>query len=198
MGSGFFIAVEGIDGSGKTTHARKLVRWLNRQDMSSLYTKEPTNGLVGRILKKMAKQKNIDSRVEALLFAADRLEHLNKIILPYLGKNYVVVSDRYVYSSLAYQAVTTGDSEWVREINKFARKPDLTLILDIEPKIGLSRIRRRRTRFEKEDFLDKVRQEYLVLAEREDLVVIDASKNIGEVFHDVVRVVEERLRGEAT
>lgn len=194
MESGVFIAIEGIDGSGKTTHSRKLVEWLINHDVCSLYTREPTDGAVGRILKKLAKQKDIDFRVEALLFAADRLEHLNKIILPYLEKNYVVVSDRYVYSSLAYQTVTTGEPEWVRKINKFARKPDLTLLLDIEPKIGLSRIRRHRTRFEEEDFLEKVRQEYLRLAEEDELTVIDASKNVEEVFHEIVKVVEEYLR----
>jgi len=191
---GFFIAIEGIDGSGKTTHSRRLVKWLNKHYVRSLYTREPTDGAIGRILKKMARQKNIDSRVEALLFAADRLEHLNKIILPYVKKKYVVVSDRYVYSSLAYQTVAIGDLEWVRRINKFARKPDLTILLDVEPRIGLSRIKKRKTRFEKEDFLEKVRQEYLRLAEEDGLKIIDASKNIEEVFYEVISVVQEYLK----
>jgi len=197
MGGGVFISIEGIDGSGKTTHSKKLVKWLSKHGVRSLYTREPTNGAVGRILKSIVKRRDVDSRVEALLFAADRLEHLNRIILPYLEKSYIVVSDRYVYSSLAYQTVTTGERKWVREINKFARKPDLTLLLDVEPKVGLSRIRRHRTRFEEESFLERVREEYLRLAEEDGLIVIDASKNIGEVFHEVVRVVGEHLKHES-
>ncbi len=193
-GGGFFIAIEGIDGSGKTTHSRRLVKWLSKHDVKSLYTREPTDGVIGRMLKKMARQKNIDSKVEALLFAADRLEHLDKTILPYVKKKYVVVSDRYVYSSLAYQTIAVGDPEWVREINKFARKPDLTILLDVEPRVGLSRIKRHKTRFEKEDFLEKVRQEYLRLAEEDGLKIIDASKNVEEVFHEIISVIKEYLK----
>lgn len=193
-GGGFFIAIEGIDGSGKTTHSKKLARWLNKHGVKSIYTREPTNGDIGRILKRMARKKNVDPRVEALLFAADRLEHLNKVIQPYVKKGYVVISDRYVYSSLAYQTVTTSDPEWVKEINKFAYKPDLTILLDLEPRIGLSRVRRNRTRFEEESFLEKVRQEYLRLAGKDELKIIDASKSIEEVFEKIVREVEEHLK----
>ncbi|MCL7403033.1 MAG: dTMP kinase [Thaumarchaeota archaeon] len=191
---GFFIAIEGIDGSGKTTHSRRLVKWLSKHGLKSLYTREPTDSAIGRMLKKMARQKNVDSRIEALLFAADRLEHLNKVILPYVKKKYVVVSDRYVYSSLAYQTVAIGDPEWVVEINKFAHKPDLTILLDVKPEIGLSRIKKRKTRFEKEDFLQKVRQEYLRLAEKDGLKIIDASKNIEEVFYEIISIVQECLK----
>ncbi len=191
---GFFIAIEGIDGSGKTTHSKKLVRWLNKHGVKSIYTKEPTNGDIGRILRSLARKKSVDPRVEALLFAADRLEHLNKVIQPYIKKEYVVISDRYVYSSLAYQTVTTSDPEWVKEINKFALKPDLTILLDLEPRIGLSRVKRNRTRFEEESFLEKVRREYLRLAEIDGLKIVDASRSIGEVFQEIVREVAKYLK----
>ncbi len=197
-GGGFFIAIEGIDGSGKTTHSKKLARWLNKHGVKSIYTREPTNGDIGRILRRMARKKSVDPKVEALLFAADRLEHLNKVIQPYVKKGYVVISDRYVYSSLAYQTVTTRDPEWVKEINKFAYKPDLTLLLDLEPRIGLSRVKRNRTRFEEESFLEKVRQEYLRLAGIDGLKIIDASKSIGEVFQEIVREVAEHLKNKVT
>lgn len=199
MGSGgFFIAIEGIDGSGKTTHSKKLVRWLNRHGIKSLYTKEPTDGDIGRMLRKMARERNADPRVEALLFAADRLVHLNSFIQPYVKKGYVVVSDRYVYSSLAYQAVTTGDPDWVKEINKFAFKPDLTILLDVDPKIGLSRVKRRWTKFEEDLLLERVKQEYLRLAENNGLKIIDASKSIEEVFQKILREVKDHLKNEPT
>ncbi|MEN2974970.1 MAG: dTMP kinase [Candidatus Caldarchaeales archaeon] len=194
---GFFIVIEGIDGSGKTIQSKRLVRWLNNKGFKSRYTKEPTDGPIGKILKKMIRKRNVDVRVEALLFAADRLEHLNREVIPYIQKGYIVVSDRYVYSSLAYQSVTTGDSEWIEEINKFAFRPDLAILLDVEPRIGLSRIRKRRARFEEEKFLEKVRERYLEIAVRERLKIVYASRSIGEVFQEIVQIVgkSQRFRG---
>ncbi|MCS7125948.1 MAG: dTMP kinase [Aigarchaeota archaeon] len=189
-----FIVIEGIDGSGKTVQSKKLVRWLNKTGFKSCYTKEPTNGSIGRILKKMAKMANVDVRVEALLFAADRLDHLNRVVLPSLQKGYIVVSDRYVYSSLAYQSVTTNDPEWVAEINKFAYKPDLAILLDVKPSIGLSRIKKYRVRFEEEEFLEKVREKYLEIAVKDGLKIVDASRSIEEVFQEIIQVVENFLR----
>lgn len=194
MGRGVFIAIEGIDGCGKTTQSKKLVRWLKKKRIKSVYTREPTNGVVGRILKKMARRENVDPKIEALLFAADRLEHLENIILPYLEKGYVVVSDRYVYSSLAYQSVTTRDPQWVREINKYAVKPDLAILLDIEPHVGLGRIKRRKTKFEREKFLEGVREKYLEIVKDGELKVIDASKSVDEVAEEIVRLVGGLLK----
>lgn len=190
---GFLIAVEGIDGAGKTTQARRLARWLRGRGIKARYTREPTDGPIGRLLRVMAGRRDVEPRVEALLFAADRLHHLRKTVLPLLDRGYVVVSDRYLHSSLAYQAATTGEPGWVEEINRFARRPDLAILLDIEPEIGLRRLRRRRTRFEEPGLLDRVRENYLRLAERGELRVVDASRSPGEVFRDVVRVVGEEL-----
>ncbi|MCF8884494.1 MAG: dTMP kinase [Nitrososphaerota archaeon] len=194
MESGVFIAIEGIDGCGKTTQSKKLVKWLEKKQIKAVYTKEPTDGVIGRILKKMVRRENVDPRIEALLFAADRLEHLKNTVLPLLEKGYVVVSDRYVYSSLAYQSVTTGDPQWVREINKYAVKPDLAILLDVEPNIGLSRIKRRKTKFEKEKFLEEVREKYLEMVRNGELKVIDASKNVDEVAEELVRLVGSFLK----
>lgn len=194
MQRGLLIAIEGIDGSGKTTQARRLVRWLRKKRISAKYTREPTNGQIGRILKAMALRKRVNPYLEALLFAADRLQHLEKTIEPLLSKGYVVVSDRYLHSSLAYQAATTGDPEWVRQLNKFARRPDLALLLDVEPRIGLGRIRRkRRSRFENIGLLEKIRENYLRMVEEGELLLVDASRDVEAVSETVRRIVGEFL-----
>jgi len=193
MKRGFLIVIEGIDGAGKTTHARKLVRWLRKKGIRTRYTFEPTRGAIGRILEKMASKRKVDVRVEALLFAADRIDHLNKIIRPLLEKGFIIISDRYVHSSIAYQSVTVGDQGWVEELNKFAEKPDLVILLDVDPETGLKRIKRKRARFERIEILKKVREKYLELAEREGFKVINANRGVEEVFEDVKSSVEKFL-----
>jgi len=193
MKRGFLIVIEGIDGAGKTTHARKLVRWLRKNGIRTRYTFEPTRGAIGRILEKMASKRKVDVRVEALLFAADRIDHLNKIIRPLLEKGFIIISDRYVHSSIAYQSVTVGDQGWVEELNKFAEKPDLVILLDVDPETGLKRIKRKRARFERIEILKKVREKYLELAEREGFKVINANRGVEEVFEDVKSSVEKFL-----
>ena len=193
MKRGFLIVIEGIDGAGKTTHARKLVRWLRKKGIRARYTFEPTRGAIGRILEKMASKRKVDVRVEALLFAADRIDHLNKIIRPLLEKGFIIISDRYVHSSIAYQSVTVGDQGWVEELNKFAEKPDLVILLDVDPETGLKRIKRKRARFERIEILKKVREKYLELAEREGFKVINANRGVEEVFEDVKSSVEKFL-----
>ena len=193
MKRGFLIVIEGIDGAGKTTHARKLVRWLRKKGIRTRYTFEPTRGAIGRILEKMASKRKVDVRVEALLFAADRIDHLNKIIRPLLEKGFIIISDRYVHSSIAYQSITVGDQGWVKELNKFAEKPDLVILLDVDPETGLKRIKRKRARFERIEILKKVREKYLELAEREGFKVINANRGVEEVFEDVKSSVEKFL-----
>ena len=193
MKRGFLIVIEGIDGAGKTTHARKLVRWLRKNGIRTRYTFEPTRGAIGRILEKMASKRKVDVRVEALLFAADRIDHLNKIIKPLLEKGFIIISDRYVHSSIAYQSITVGDQGWVEELNKFAEKPDLVILLDVDPETGLKRIKRKRARFERIEILKKVREKYLELAEREGFKVINANRGVEEVFEDVKSSVEKFL-----
>ncbi len=192
---GLLIALEGVDGSGKTTQARRLVRWLSDRGLDARYTCEPTPGGLGRILRAMAYRKDADARVEALLFAADRLVHFRRVIEPLLERGVVVVSDRYLHSSLAYQSVTTGDWRWVEEINRFARKPDLGLFLDVDPEVGLRRLRRRRkTKFEDVGFLRRVRERYLEYVKRGELVRVSAEKDPDEVFSEVAEIVEKALR----
>ncbi|RLG03632.1 MAG: dTMP kinase [Thaumarchaeota archaeon] len=194
MGFGLLIALEGIDGAGKTTIAKMIVERLDRRGIEARYTMEPTRSLFGRILRDMALESGVDPRLEALLFAADRIYHLEKVVKPLLARGVIVVSDRYLHSSLAYQSVTTGDSRWVEELNKFARKPDLGIYLDVRPSEGLKRLKRRKTRFEDESFLEKVRRRYLEYVRLGELVRVDAERPLNDVFSEVAMIVEETLR----
>ncbi|MCD6535508.1 MAG: dTMP kinase [Thaumarchaeota archaeon] len=191
---GLLIAFEGVDGSGKTTQAKRLVKWLSDNGVEAKYTCEPTRGALGKTLRAMAYRGDADARVEALLFAADRLTHLRKVIEPLLERGVIVVSDRYLHSSLAYQSITIGDQKWVEEINRFARKPDLGLFLDVDPEVGLRRLKRRKkTKFEDVEFLRRVRERYLEYVERGELIRVNAERDLDEVFSEIAKIVEEVL-----
>ncbi|RMF89655.1 MAG: dTMP kinase [Methanobacteriota archaeon] len=193
MTQGRFIVIEGIDGSGKGTQAEMLCQWLLEKGYDAALTTEPTEGEIGRLLRKGLGKGAFDPVTEALLFAADRKVHTREIE-DMMRAGRWVVCDRYLPSSLAYQGARGVELDWIREINRGSLDPDLLLILDIEPELALERInsRRRRTEyFERPGFLKKVRDLYLALGEG---IVIDASKSAEEVHEDVKRAVSAVLR----
>ncbi|MDW8041757.1 MAG: dTMP kinase [Nitrososphaerota archaeon] len=192
MPRGALIAIEGIDGAGKTVNAKWVVDLINGMGLRSIYTREPTDGPIGRLLRSEVFS---DPHTDALLFAADRLHHLAQTIEPLLSEGVVVVSDRYVHSSIAYQGALTGDRAWVEELNRFARRPDLAIYLDVDPVIGLSRKPSDRpTKFERVEVLEKVRNLYLELCEEGELLRIDARRDLSEVRKDLVKAIEDLLR----
>jgi dTMP kinase len=192
---GIFICVEGLDGCGKTTQAKLLVRRLKR-DYDAVYTAEPTNGKVGRIIRKQ--YLHVDKRgpavVEALLFAADRVEHLKTEVLPALDEGKLVVSDRYAYSSLAYQGAAGLDLEWIEKINEHAIRPDLALFIDVEPETVIQRIKRKRSVMENLETQLKVREIYLRFVGKGGLVRVDGNKSKTEVAREINAVVKEFLK----
>jgi len=195
---GAFIVFEGIDGSGKSTHIRLLCSELRRQGLDVLRTSEPSRGRIGRLIREYSKSRRgrLPPEVEALLFAADRFEHVRWIIEPALEKGCIVVSDRYVHSSLAYQGAEGASLDWLREINKFAPGPDLCILLDVSPDTGLGRIRRRRrTIFEVYTYQQKVRALYLRFAKQGELVRVDADRPVDEVRQDISSLVQGTLEG---
>lgn len=133
---GVFIAIEGPDGSGKTTLAHGLSKFFDAHE-----TFEPTQGSIGRILRDSLSGATplLSSKAEALLFAADRQEHIEKTIKPILLRGEHVITDRYVVSSLVYQGAKLGDA-WVYAINKFAVIPDVTIVLSAPPEVAWERI----------------------------------------------------------
>jgi dTMP kinase len=143
---GRFLVLEGLDGAGTTTQAARLGDWLEGRGRKVHLTAEPSRGPIGTQVRHVLSGRlrgagggEFDPRALALLFAADRLDHWESEIRPRLDEGTDVVSDRYVLSSLAYQAIATGDPEWVAAINGRAPPPDLTLFLEVRPAVALRR-----------------------------------------------------------
>jgi dTMP kinase len=141
---GCLIVFEGIEGSGKTTASRNLQKYLSTKEYKAMWTREPTSSKIGSLIEDiLTGQITVAEEAIPLLFAADRADHTKRMILPSINKGYIVISDRYVHSSLAYQKSGMGKvfkREWLEEINKYSIKPDLVIFLDIAPEEGLSRI----------------------------------------------------------
>jgi len=187
---GFFICVEGLDGCGKTTQARLLVKRL-KKSYGAVYTVEPSRGKIGTFIKKycLHGKKRLSSVVEALLFAADRFEHVENEIHPTLNKGILVVSDRYVYSSLAYQGAAGLDSEWIEKVNEHALRPDLAIYIDVDPEIVVKRLKRKKSVMEKLETQRKVREVYMKFVENGQLVKVDGNKSRKEVADEILTVV---------
>jgi dTMP kinase len=147
-GAGLFIVLEGLDGAGTTTQAQRLAAALRSQGRRVHVTAEPSGGPVGSLVRQVlsrrlsggaGKDGAFDPAALALLFAADRLDHVAAEIAPRLDDGWDVVSDRFTLSSLAYQSVACGDGGWVGAINARARAPDVTLFLEVSPAVALRR-----------------------------------------------------------
>jgi dTMP kinase len=190
-GKGFFICVEGLDGCGKTTQTKLLVRKLRKMGWDAVYTAEPSRGKIGKFIQKYCLQgeKRTFPIVEALLFAADRFEHVEREIISALNEGKIVVSDRYVYSSLAYQGATGLDLKWIEMINEHAIRPDLAIFVDVEPEAVIKRLKPKKSVMENLETQRKVREVYVKFVEKGKLVRIDGNKSTKEVADDVLKVV---------
>ena len=198
---GLFIALEGGEGAGKTTQARLLAIWLREQGYDVITTREPGATKVGMRLRAVlldTAHAGLSARAETLLYAADRAEHVASVINPALDRGAVVVTDRYVDSSLAYQGAGRKlPAAEVARVNQWATgglMPDLTVLLDMPPAHGLGRRARSADRLEAEplDFHERVRSGFLGLARAEPqrYLVLDASRPAAELS----REIQERIR----
>jgi dTMP kinase len=199
-GPGVFIVFEGIDGSGKSTHIKLLAEELRGRGLSVLETSEPSKDRIGTFIRDYA-ERNGDRftlETETLLFAADRYEHVRQVIAPALKRGMVVISDRYFYSSIAYQGATGIDLDWIREMNRFAPRPDLGILLDILPESSLERVNdRAKTVFEVSDYLGKVRDIYLGMVDRGELIRVEADRSKDEVGAAIRVLINGLLKGRA-
>lgn len=189
---GYFIVFEGIDGGGKSTQIKLLEEYFKQRGFEIELHMEPTKGPIGALLWNYMKSKNRSfvPGTEALLFAADRIEH-SKIIQEALDKRKIVICDRYIHSSLAYQGAAGVDKDWMQSLNMYALQPDLVFLLDIDPFKGLERVSdRKKTVFEEYEYLKKVRAEYFRYVEMGELVVIDAMQSIENVHKDILVHIE--------
>ena len=193
---GVFICIEGIDASGKSTQARWLVRNLRRRGFNAIYTTEPSKGEVGSFIRRyiLQRKKRVPSVIEALLFAVDRVDHVESRIEPALESGKIVVSDRYVYSSLAYQGAAGLDVGWIDQINRMALPPDLSIYIDVPPEVVVKRMRRRRSVMETLENLRRVREVYKQLVRERRLVLVDGNRPASEVAQNISTVVLKRLK----
>ncbi len=153
-GRGLFVVIEGIDGAGTTTQAERWARQVRAEGRAVHVTREPSSGPIGSqirlaLTRRLTMAAAHQAEVMALLFAADRLDHVANEIDPHLRDGAVVLSDRYDLSSLAYQSITSTAADrgatlaWIRELNRFARRPDVTVVLDVSPEVAAARRRAR-------------------------------------------------------
>jgi len=203
--TGSFIAFEGVEGAGKGTQIAMVEQYLRDAGVPVLVTREPGGTRAGELIRTMLLDPEtgvLDARAEAMLFAAARAQTVASVIRPALAEGKVVICDRYVDSSLAYQGAGRGLGEVdVLSLNVWGTQglfPDLVILLHVEPELGLSRSSDEPDRMELEGqaFLAKVADGYLRIAEEhpERFVVIDASREPGEVFDDVRAAVDRALR----
>ena len=190
-GKGLFICVEGLDGCGKTTQTKFLVRKMRKMGWDAVYTAEPSRGKIGKFIQKycLHGERRTFPIVEALLFAADRFEHVEREVIPALNEGKIVVSDRYVYSSLAYQGATGLDLKWIEMINEHAIRPDLAIFVDVEPEAVIKRLKPKKSVMENLETQRKVHEVYVKFVEKGKLVRIDGNKSKKEVADDVLKVV---------
>ena len=192
-GKGLFIVLEGIDGSGKDTHIKFLAKELRELGYAVVETAEPSRDRVGTFLKRYAKRKEerLPAESEALLYASDRFDHVKNVIKPALRRDQIVISARYYYSSMAYQGAVGVDLDWIKEMNRFALKPDLAVLLDILPEYSLHRLKRRRSIYEDSDYLRKVRDIYIKLVNEGELVNVDADRPKRVVQGELLSMIQE-------
>lgn len=192
---GVFICIEGLDGSGKSTHAHRLVRNLNKKGFDAVYTTEPSIGELGQFIRGtvLEGKKRVPRVVEAVLFAADRIEHLEKEVKPALEEGKIVVSDRCVYSSLAYQGAAGLDLEWIEEINSSALPPDLAIYLDVPPEVVVKRIRRKKSVMERLETQRRVQKVYMKFVDKGKLVSINGDRKKGEVEQSLLSLILDFL-----
>jgi dTMP kinase len=198
------VTVEGVEGSGKSTQCGRLVEALRRRGLDVVLTREPDGTLLGASLRRVFETDGPPPAplTQVFLFMAARQQHLVEVIRPALSRGALVISDRYTDATLAYQGFGQGvDLETIRDLNALATGglvPDLTLLLDLEPDIGMARIRDRRLdAFEKMDlaFHRRVREGYLEIArtDKRRVVVLDADQDADALQAAIAAALDDRL-----
>jgi dTMP kinase len=197
-----FITFEGGDGTGKSTQVRLLTQWLTEQGRAVVTTREPGGTEVGTALREIVlhHRGEVDPRAEALLYAADRAQHIGTLVRPALERGDVVVQDRYIDSSVAYQgAGRVLDAAEIKRISLWATGdliPDLTLLLDLPGDVARERLAQEHKTFDRlenehDDFHERVRAAFLALAaaEPQRFLVVDAAQEIDQIAH----VIRDRV-----
>lgn len=209
MSKGFFITFEGGEGTGKTTAIESIYDWIVKKGFKCIKTREPGGIKIAEQIRQVILDKEntkMDGRTEALLYAAARRQHLIEKVIPALEDGYVVLCDRFIDSSLAYQGYARGlGIDEVMSINKFAIEdymPDISILFDLDPKIGLKRISMNEEReinrldLEKLDFHEKVREGYNKVYDKnkDRIVVINADQSKEAIVAEIKNILNEKLK----
>jgi len=206
MKKGLFISIEGSDGSGKSTQIENIKKFFKDKGIDIIFTREPGGTPIGEKLREIILDRNLKEMsymTEALLYAAARAQHVSQIIKPALEEGKIVICDRFVDSSIAYQGYGRGLGEPVTVINGFAIDgcmPDVTFLMKMDPRVGRRRIKTEqqdRIELEQDDFHIRTFAGYLELERRypDRIVSIDASRSIEEIKLDIYNKLEEVLKG---
>jgi dTMP kinase len=205
--AGRFIVFEGLDGAGTTTQAKLLAERVQKQGRTVYLAHQPSEGPAGLLIRQIlagrtatpqadGKLATVDERVMALLFAADRLDHLGAQIEPRLARNEDVILDRYTLSSLAYQGASVSH-EFIAQANRFARKPDLTLFLYVPSAVAIERVRSRGARLERYETaqqLQVIEREYSrLVGTLASVVSIDGTRPIPDVAEQCYAALQQQL-----
>lgn len=194
--------IEGLDGAGTTTQARRLVEHLNAHGTQAHATREPSDGPVGRLIREMLtgghaiEGEKLSQGTFGLLFAADRLDHMQREVEPKLAAGVTVISDRWYHSSLAYQG-TGAERDWIAMLNARARRPDLTIFLKVRPEVAAQRraaARRKEELFEDLRMQQEVDAGYAatiaeLTAAGERIETIDGEQTADQVFAAILGLV---------
>ncbi|MGC8538060.1 MAG: dTMP kinase [Candidatus Micrarchaeia archaeon] len=190
------IAIEGIDGSGKSTQASLLYDSLRKSNKAFL-TKEPSNGIIGASIRQLLHRNDLSPMAMQLLFAADREEHISKAIVPKLNEGYHVITDRYYLSTIAYGMASGIDRKRLEGICYGIPEPTITFVLDIDEGKAYNRLKvlkKEPSIFEEQEFLGRARSAYLELAKGSDnCFIIDASRAIKEVSADMLKTLNGHI-----
>lgn len=204
---GVFVSFEGGDGAGKSTQARLLADWFTAQGRDVVMTFEPGDTALGAELRRLVQHgEDLDPRTEALLYAADRAHHVTAVVRPALARGAVVITDRYLDSSVAYQGSgrELGAAE-VEQLSLWATQgllPDLTVLLDVDPAVGAARITRSLDRIERagDAFHRAVREAFRERAAADPSgrwLVLDAAREVAELHEEIVGRARALLGGSA-
>ncbi|MGN0710892.1 MAG: dTMP kinase, partial [Anaerovoracaceae bacterium] len=202
---GLFITIEGPDGSGKSTQIKRIREFFETRGRETIITREPGGTVISEKIREIILDKNhteMDYMTETLLYAASRAQHVAQVIKPSLEKGKIVICDRFVDSSIAYQGYGRGLGESVEIINSYAVAgcmPDITFLMKLSPAVGKGRIStEEQDRLEKEalEFHERVFEGYLNLEKKfpERIVGIDASKSIDEISRDIEKCLENLIK----
>jgi dTMP kinase len=196
---GIFIVIEGLDGSGKTTQAKFLAKKLEKT-YKVILTAEPSLGKIGSFIREdcLYEDKRLPTEAEALLFAADRIEHIHKEVKPALEDGKIVICDRYIYSSLAYQGNSGLSLDWIKTINARALQPDFSIFIDLAPEKVIERLQRKKSVMETLEIQQRVREVYLKYVEKGELIRVDGDNTkdvVAEKLYARVSTLLKSARG---